>query len=281
MVNAQSRHVARLAAGRVNDDRVFCTPWSTILLDGASSHTGDQGLSGGKYANALGQAVCERVDIDQPLSSILTHSIAAAADRLSLQALTVRPSSTAAIVRLREPSTSTSDQVEVLVLGDSVVVVGMADGQRHVLTDERLAELALPQASEYRRRMRQGHGFDERHRALLSELQLSERQHRNTPGGYWIASEDPAAANEAVNAAFPVDLVRWVVLASDGVSDVLEAAGLSWEELARFDSQQLSDALADLHTWESDVDPNGTILPRSKRHDDKAVAVICLDSADT
>ncbi|MFC8386738.1 hypothetical protein [Nocardia sp. NPDC057272] len=269
-----------MAAGRANDDRVFCTPWSTIVLDGASSHTGDQRLSGGEYANALGQALCERVDVDQPLSSILANSITAAADRLSLRSLTVRPSSTVAIVRLREPSTRPSAQVEVLVLGDSVVVIGMADGQRQVLTDERLADLDLPQASEYRRRMRQGNGFDEQHRALLSDLQLSERQHRNTPGGYWIASEDPDAANEAVTATFPVDSVRWVALASDGVSDVLEAAGLSWEELAQFDSQQLSDALADLHAWESDADPNGTTLPRSKRHDDKAVAVIRLDSAD-
>ncbi|MEU5405651.1 hypothetical protein [Nocardia asteroides] len=275
MVNAGTRHVAQLAAGSSGDDRVFCTPRATIILDGASSHTGDQHFSGGEYADALGHALIEHADDDgQSLPDILGHSIAQAAGHLSLRSLSVQPSSTVAVVRLPEQPTRAPGELEVLVLGDSVVVVGMSDGQQRLLTDERLANLALPQANEYRQRMQRGHGFDERHRAILSELQLSERRHRNVPGGYWIASDEPAAANEAVTATFPVDSVQWVVLASDGVADVLEAAGLSWEELARLDSHELASALADLHTWEAHADPDGMALPRSKRHDDKAIAVV-------
>jgi hypothetical protein len=278
MVNVGTRHVAQLAAGSSGDDRVFCTPRATIVLDGASSHTGDQHFSGGEYADALGQALSERADDGQSLPDILGRSIEVAVDRLSLRTLSVQPSSTVAIARLPEQPTSAPGELEVLVLGDSVVVVGMSDGRQQFLTDERLAGLALPQANEYRRRMQRGHGFDERHRAILSELQFSERRHRNVPGGYWIASDEPAAADEAITASFPVDLVRWVVLASDGVADVLEAAGMSWDGLAQLDSDDLASALADLQTWETRTDPDGLALPRSKRHDDKAIAVVRVNA---
>ncbi|SNY81260.1 hypothetical protein SAMN04244553_2847 [Nocardia amikacinitolerans] len=174
-------------------------------------------------------------------------------------------------------STGGSDDggvLELLVLGDSVVVLGFDDGQQRLYTDDRLSDLRLPGADAYRDRMRQGYGFDRTHRKILADLQRDEREHRNVPGGYWIASEDPAAADEAVVVAEDLARVRWVVLATDGVSDVLDAANESWESFAALDACRLEAALARLHRWESESDPTGVVLPRSKQHDDKTVAVL-------
>lgn len=71
------------------------------------------------------------------------------------------------------------------------------DGTHEVQTDDRLDELAIPQADEYRRRLAGGTGYDESHRGLLGELQRAQRARRNREDGYWIAEADPNAAHHA------------------------------------------------------------------------------------
>ncbi|WP_435593337.1 hypothetical protein [Nocardia sp. bgisy118] len=268
------RFAAQLAASGLSDDRLFCTRSSVIVLDGASSHTGEQVITGGDYAEALGRALVSRIDGAEPLTSILRCAIAEVADQLALQSLDVPPSSTVALVRTPASASGDSDVLELLVLGDSVVIVGSDDGRQQMYTDERLSDLRLPAAEVYRDRMRQGYGFDEKHREILAELQRDEHKHRNVPGGFWIASENPDAADEALAVSVDLAQVVWVVVATDGVSDVLYAANESWESLSATDADGLDAVLAQLHQWEAETDPTGVARPRSKRHDDKTVAVI-------
>ncbi|MFC9663275.1 hypothetical protein ACFVJ5_23795 [Nocardia sp. NPDC127606] len=58
------------------------------------------------------------------------------------------------------------------------------------------------------------------------------------------------------------------------VTDVLDSANESWGSAAAQDSDGLADLLGRLHRWETDFDPDGMVLPRSKQHDDKAIAVL-------
>ncbi|WP_158660705.1 hypothetical protein [Nocardia seriolae] len=99
---------------------------------------------------------------------------------------------------------------------------------------------------------------------------------RNRPGGYWIASTAPEAAQHAIIAARPVADIAWVALATDGVTDLIDALKVDWQEIGSMDSAKLSALLARIHRWEYEVDPDGILVPRSKRHDDKAIAVVRL-----
>jgi len=88
--------------------------------------------------------------------------------------------------------------VDVLVLGDSPVIVGPIDEQPEMVVDDRLSRLANPYRAEYRRRLADGHGYDEPHRAMLREMQTIQAAHRNRAEGYFIAETDPNAADHAI-----------------------------------------------------------------------------------
>ena len=124
---------------------------------------------------------------------------------------------------------------------------------------------------EYRSRLRQGCGYDATHRELLTRIQQAERDARNTPGGYWIAEATPAAGAHAIRRTYPVRDVAWCVLATDGAQRGFDHHQVQWTTLHEETSHQLLERLDDLHDWEADHDPDGTELPRAKRHDDKTV----------
>jgi hypothetical protein len=154
------------------------------------------------------------------------------------------------------------------VLGDSTALVGLRNGHTERLTDDRIAHIALDPRQQYRHRLRAGDGFDATHRALLQRIQQAEREARNRPGGYWIAEADPIAAAHAAIRRYPADFVEWCVLATDGAQRVHDYRGSDWSALPA-DAHRLHQHLEALHRWEATSDPNGRLLSRAKRHDDK------------
>ncbi|BAW03864.1 conserved hypothetical protein [Nocardia seriolae] len=60
------------------------------------------------------------------------------------------------------------------------------------------------------------------------------------------------------------------------MTDLIDALKVDWQEIGSMDSAKLSALLARIHRWEYEVDPDGILVPRSKRHDDKAIAVVRL-----
>ncbi|QIS09294.1 PP2C family serine/threonine-protein phosphatase [Nocardia arthritidis] len=259
--------VARLPM-RSGDDRVFTTDRGAIILDGATSFDPDV-PSASEYVDVLGAELLRRLDGADDLETILADAISTTARRLKLDCGSA-PSSTVALVRIG------NDAIDVLVLGDSSVVVGRNDQSYRVVTDERLAGLNLPETDQYRARLKSGGGYDETHRALLRALQNRQRGRRNHDGGYWIAEADPGAAKHAFRQRFSVDETSWIVMATDGVSNLLAPLKVSWPEVAQLDDDNLARLLAWCHEWEAVTDPNGQQQPRAKRHDDKALAVIRL-----
>jgi serine/threonine protein phosphatase PrpC len=251
------------------DDRILTTPDSVIVLDGASSFA--PGIAcAGDFVDALGNELERRArGAHDELQAVLYQAIADTADKLNLTPGS-SPSSTVAILHVNMKT------VDVLVLGDSPVIVGRNDGSYETILDDRLSQLRLPETQRYRSRLHSGTGYDEEHRAILAELQRSERIHRNRQGGYWIAEADPAAANQALVARYMRQDIAWAILATDGAADPLAPLGISWPQVARMDTGELSALLARCHQWESVDDPHGQQHPRAKRHDDKTIAVVQL-----
>ena len=73
--------------------------------------------------------------------------------------------------------------VDVLVLGDSPVIVGHIGQEPEVLVDDRLTRLPNPHRATWRRRLSDRHGYDEQHRAILRKMQAVQSSRRNRAMG--------------------------------------------------------------------------------------------------
>lgn len=249
-------------------DRVIADDDYVVVLDGATSFVPGDVPDVGVYVDTLGNELRERLcDTTGELRRILADSIWATADQLDLLP-GHSPSSTVAILRHR------GTVLETLLLGDSTIVVGDVRGSYMVATDNRLAELDLPETHRYRRRLIGGSGYDDTHRDILRSLQDNQQRYRNRANGYWIAEADPVAAEHAITSIHSAADVSWSVLATDGASERIGAVGFSWDRIARSDIDDLNGLLTECHRWEAEADPDGRVAPRAKRHDDKTLVVV-------
>lgn len=248
-------------------DRIVITRNTVIVLDGASAFE-PTGVPPGEYASSLGASIAAALEKapDAPLPSVLAEAITATAAALGLDGGDGCPSSTVAMARLADGT------LDLLALGDSCIFYGTGPGTG-TLTDDRLAELRLPQQRQYRERLAAGGGYGDAHRDLLRALQHAQRLRRNRPGGYWIAAADSAAASHALALTLPATAETWAVLATDGMVNTARHLGLDdWSALARSGPAALARLLRHCQDWEQHADPDGRQFPRSKRHDDKAIA---------
>lgn len=255
------------AASGPGQDRYATTDDLVIVLDGASAFDPST-VNASAFVDCLTERLVAVLAVQPALNLAdgLAAAIAATADLLRISP-GAAPSSTVVLLRTR-------DQVlDLLVLGDSAIRIATAGGINH-LTDDRLASVAPELSTSYRDRLRAGHGYDQQHRALLSELQRRQANARNTADGYWIAEAEPAAAAKALTRSYPLDRLDWCILSTDGAHRPIEHLGIDWHDIAKLDSDGLYRLLMDLHRWEADTDPDGRRLPRSKRHDDKTLAVV-------
>jgi hypothetical protein len=250
-------------------DRIAVTGDAVAVLDGASAIE-PAVVPPGTYADRLGTAITAALAADPgaPLTGVLAAAIQATAGELGLTG-DACPSSTVAMLRVVDGG------IDLLALGDSFIFYGTGPGTTGVLTDGRQAALRLPQQREYRQRLAAGHGYDTAHRDLLRALQRGQRQHRNRPGGYWIAGADPAAARHARTLRLPASAVSWAVLATDGAVNTARHLGMdNWPALARSGPSALTGLLERCEDWEEHADPAGRLFPRAKRHDDKTIASV-------
>lgn len=246
-------------------DRIFLAPSAVIVLDGASAFARSSPNPAG-YVDSLG-AHLRGALTDDPAADLvgtLAAAIEATARGLALMP-GHSPSSTVAIARWSDV------MVDLLVIGDTQIVT-----PHGTLRDDRLDHIGRAQQAAYRERLRSGGGYNEGHQALLVELQAEQARHRNQPDGYWIAEADPAAAAHSLTVSYPVESTPWMVLSTDGAYKPLDQLQIAAERAV--DSDALADMLRQCQDWESSADPDGRILPRSKRHDDKAVVLLQRES---
>lgn len=256
-------------AGR-GQDRCRIADGLAIVLDGASAFDKQANPDASDYVEHLADELL-RIFVGDPRGDLragLAYAIETTAKELDIVP-GQGPSSTVAVARWGP------DTVDTLVLGDSTIVV-CTDAGRDALMDGALAAIAPEVRSRYRNRLAAGNGFSAMHLADLAELQRHQAAHRNRPGGYWIAEADPKAARHALVHSYPSEQVVWLVAATDGAQQGIDHLNFDWDSIARSDAESSFDLLVDLHHWESHNDPDGARLPRSKRHDDKALVIARL-----
>lgn len=244
-------------------DRCFTADGLVVVLDGASAIDPVANPDATEYVDTLGPFLVEQViaTTEVDLRNALAEAIRQTTEKLALVPGTA-PSSTVSIVRWRD------DKVDVLVLGDSPVIVQFADGSQKTIDQHSQEHIAPDLRRLYRERLASGRGYDEEHRAILAEIQRREAQVRNKSGGYYIAEGDIHAANAATHESFPNSAVDGLIVASDGARVSNIAA------LLEKSSSSLRAWLEEIQEWERSTDPGGAVVQRSKQHDDKTVAVI-------
>jgi len=109
----------------------------------------------------------------------------------------------------------------------------------------------------------------------MLRMKKVELAQRNVPGGFWVASTDPRAANHALTGEVPVNELRRALLMSDGAARLTDKFGLlsHIEALELVSTQGPQELLRQVRAAEAQ-DPDGRTWPRNKKSDD-ATIVFC------
>lgn len=247
---AQTSHATLSAPGHVNEDLAASGPGWALVLDGA---TPAPGVASGCVHDVpwlvrrLAAAVATRLTTAGPdrLAHLVSGAIAEVCDAHAGTcdlANPDSPSSTLAVARAGR------GVLEYLVLCDSPILLAHPGGRITLLADDRLAR--LPGGRPY--------------------TPDQVRAWRNKPGGFWVASTDPAAPQHAVQGTAGLDSVTDVALLTDGVTRLADWYGYRWPDiLARLRDAGPAALLSLLRAAERAY-PH----PRHKQHDDATVAHI-------
>jgi hypothetical protein len=208
-----------------NEDFTGAVPTAAVLIDGAGIPGTESICRHGVawYARRLGGSLLGLLSLapDRSLTALLAEAIEQVTDehRDSCDITNpISPSATVAMLRL------SGGLIEYLVLGDTVLVLDTADGAPLVVSDPR--EVIISRSYESKLEA-VPEGSDEYHR-LLREL----RANRNQPGGFWVAKDNPRAADEAITGSRPVSGLSSAVLLSNGASRIVDRFRLAgWPEV--------------------------------------------------
>ncbi|SCL25344.1 protein phosphatase 2C domain-containing protein [Micromonospora inyonensis] len=237
---------------RVNEDRVFASNDTVVVLDGATQMRAETGCRHDVawFVDRLGCHLAAAL-ATEPDNSPETALARAIVDVRGLHEDSCdlthadSPSATVAILRCR------GAKLEYLVLCDTVIAFRRRGGNVHVVTDERL-------------------------RRLPDDTQATKRALRNRIGGFWVAGTDPAAARNAVSGRVELADVDAALVLTDGVTRLVERYGVSWPQLFALAETGGPDAvLRRLRAAEAATEPGR--FP-DKTHDD-ATLVLCALAA--
>ncbi|MEV5504158.1 integrase [Nonomuraea fuscirosea] len=212
-------------AGRVNEDFTGAVPAGAVLVDGAGIPGGEATCRHGVawYASRLGGALLALLapGPGRDLRDLLAEAIEQVTDAhrgTCDVADPIGPSATVAMLRV------SGGVLDHLVLGDCYLVLDRADGAPVVVTDPREVVISRSYVPALEAA---GQGTDEYQR-ILGEL----RAHRNAPGGFWLAKDDPRAAGEAVTGSRPIPELSGAVLLSNGAARIAgELEPIGWPEV--------------------------------------------------
>lgn len=208
-------------AGRANEDFTGAVPTAAVLIDGAGIPGGASVCRHGVawYASRLGGSLLGLLAgaPERGLPALLAEAIEQVTDghRGTCDvADPISPSATVAVLRV------SGGLAEYLVLGDSVVVLDEGDDTPPlVLTDPRETVVCRP----YRAVLEATAEDSDDHRRVLRDM----RANRNRPGGFWVAKDDPRAAEEATTGCCPVSGLSAAALLSNGAGRIVDLFGLT------------------------------------------------------
>ncbi|MEU8360158.1 integrase [Nonomuraea sp. NPDC048882] len=211
-------------SGRVNEDFTGAVPAGAVLVDGAGIPGAEATCRHGVawYASRLGATLLALLASgpDRGLRELLAEAIERVTDAhrgTCAVADPIGPSATVAMLRV------SGGVLEYLVLGDSFLVLDRADGAPIVVTDPR--EVVI--SSSYVPALEAAGQGTDAYQRILNDL----RSHRNAPGGFWLAKDDPRAAGEAVTGSCPIVELSGAVLLSNGAARLADEFRTGWPEV--------------------------------------------------
>ena len=254
-----------------NEDWAMASRDVIVVLDGATARI-DTGCHHGIawYVEKLGTELMAGVAVEprRSLRDVLADSIRDVAAMHPECDLTHpgTPSAGVAVVRLD------GDDLDYLVLADTVIAVQMSTGSR-VLTDDRVARVA---GDERAAATALPINSDERKEAL-QQMKRREQEFRNRPGGFWVAAANPEAANHALAGSVPIADSTAVAVLTDGAARcVVPFALITWDDALRIlDAAGPAELIREVRKIESS-DPAAERWRRAKRSDDATVAYATL-----
>ncbi|MGH3383255.1 MAG: protein phosphatase 2C domain-containing protein [Nocardioidaceae bacterium] len=256
---------------RANEDYFGSTEDVAVLLDGAGTPDGvESGCTHGVawFSHTLGKALLD-ITAQQPAVDLAIH-VRHAIDYVAGQhrhTCDLRhpgsPSATVIVTRFVET------ELQYLVLADSVLLLDTSSGPV-AITDDREAQVG----QRLRQEMDRLPTSSDAHAEALAGYVRSLWSHRNQPDGFWVASSEPRAADEALTASIGVEDVQSVALLSDGASRLVDRFHLStWQQTIQLLGEQGPAALIQRVRQAERSDPDGTRWPRGKIHDDATAAI--------
>lgn len=260
------------SAASPNEDFIAATPQTIVVLDGAGVPAGME--TGCVHATAwfvtqLGAALLFRslARPDLALADTLADAIEEVAGLHADHCdLTHAGTPSAAVALLRERS----DAVEHLVLADCTIVLDRSGGIESI-RDDRIAYFALAERAALELPPT---GPDADSIEPVARLVSAQREHRNRPGGFWVASSDPVAAREAIVGTTPRDQLRRAAVMTDGAARLVDCFQLAtWPEVMSLLERQGPGILIDRVRGAEDSDPERRRWRRAKQHDDASVAI--------
>jgi hypothetical protein len=215
--------------GRPNEDFAGAVPSAAVLLDGAGIPGTESICRHGVawYTHRLGGALLARLSRDdgRDLTAVLGEAIdeIAAGHRGTCDITNPgSPQATVVIARLQ------GSQLDYLLLADCFLVLDQISGGPLIISDERevtARRICMAPLAEVAR----GTAEYERIRDRCTEALQARRNHA---GGYWIAKDDPHAAEEAVTGSCPLRDLDSAALLSNGASRIVSPYALtSWPGL--------------------------------------------------
>lgn len=250
---------------RANEDSTASGPDIFVLLDGATARTGTGCIHGVSwFAGHLAEGIKDHAPLGP--AGALAAAISRTADLHRDTCDLSHPGTPSAAVAIVQVTGST---MRYLVLGDVTVVIDSTDGMQ-VVSDQRVSQTAAAE----RAAADAMHASDPEKAAALVRMKHAELAARNVPGGFWVATTDPAAAEHALTGEIPVSEVRRVAVLSDGAARAVEFGLYDWPDVLDLLRDAGPDALIRQVRGAEASDPDATRWPRNKISDD-ATAAYC------
>jgi hypothetical protein len=262
---------------RPNEDFVATTLDNLVMLDGVGTAGTESGCIHGTpwFVQQLGTTLLAALTA-QPgadLAGVLEEAIIAVRSRHAGTCDVDHPGTPSSTVILLQEH---ADQVNYLVLADSVLLLDTTDGLQ-VITDDREATFAALVRGDLDATT---NGTPE-HEAALANFMTRIQAYRNQPDGFWVAAATPEAARQAITGTVPAASVRRAAVLTDGATRLVDRFELlDWPDLLDIlDTAGPVELIRRTREAEAS-DPHGRRWKRGKATDD-ATAAYCTAFART